>query len=98
MGWGVSERRGVPPVSGFFHEVGVHTPGKLRNVAVAVGICTVGGKEGGGKGFRGEPGFAKIESPMIKAIRARISIPKVRILRNAGRDDPEEDKKEDFTG
>ena len=97
-GWGVSNGSDDPPIPDISHGVGVHTPGKLRNVAVGVGICTVGGKEEGGKGFREERGFAKIESTMINATRAIIKIPIVRKLRSEACEDPEWEKKEDFTG
>jgi len=85
----------MPDIS---HEVGVQTPGRLRNVAVGVGICTVGGKEGGGKGFRGERGLAKTDRTMINTTRTTIKIPTVRIFIKDAREDPELEKKEDFTG
>jgi len=96
-GRGVSWRAAGSPMPEISQEVGVHTFGRLRSVAVDVGICTVGGKDAGGKGFRGEHGFAKIVSAMINATKTTIKIPAVSILKKEARDDPGFDEKEDFT-
>ena len=96
-GRGVSWGAAGSPMPEISQEVGVHTFGRLRCVAVDVGICTVEGKDAGGKGFRGERGFAKIVSAMINATKTTIKIPAVRILKKEARDDPGFDEKENFT-
>lgn len=84
----------MPEIS---QDVGVHILGKFRKVAVAVGISTVGGKAGGGKGFKGESGFTKIESTSMRRMNPMTRMPNVRILRNDLREEPGVDEKEDFT-
>lgn len=41
--------------------VGVQVLGSLKTVAVAVGICRVGGSVGGGKGFNDESGSERMD-------------------------------------
>jgi hypothetical protein len=80
-GGGVSRFVVAPPIPEISHEVGVHTFGRLSGVIVGVGICTVGGIDGGGKGFRGERGLANTDNTMIRTTKTIIKITRVSMLK-----------------
>jgi hypothetical protein len=97
-GGGVSRFDVAPPIPEISHEVGVHTLGRLNGVTVGVGICTIGGIEGGGKGFRGERGLANTDNTTIRTMKTIIRITRVNKLKMEFRVGVRFESKEEFIG